>query len=236
MSLFAAAFAWLADPANWSGPAGIPVRVGQHLLITVVSVLIAAVIALPVGILIGHTRKGAGLVGALTGAARAIPTLGLLTLFGLALGIGITAPLLALVVLAIPSLLAGAYAGVQAIDPAIPQAARAIGMSTGQVIGGVEIPLALPVIIGGLRAATLQVVATATLAAYMSDLGLGRYLFLGLSSRDYAQMLGGALLVIGLAVILELILSAAQRAAARRTGPTGDASTSVSSRTQPATT
>ncbi|MFV0452982.1 MAG: ABC transporter permease [Propioniciclava sp.] len=223
MNLFAEALAWLADPAHWDGASGVPARVGQHLLITLVTVLVAGAIALPTGILIGHTRRGAGVIGAITGAARAIPTLGLLTLFGLALGIGVQAPLLALIVLAIPSLLAGAYAGVQAIDPSVPQAARAIGMNPGQVIAQVELPLALPVLLGGVRAATLQVVATATLAAYTSDLGLGRLLFLGLNSRDYAQMLAGALLVIALAIVLELVLSAAQRAASRRVAPTTDA-------------
>ncbi|MFV0252495.1 MAG: ABC transporter permease [Beutenbergiaceae bacterium] len=219
MTLFAEALAWLTDTANWVGGGGIPARMGQHLLISLATVVIAGAMALPAGILIGHTRTGAGMIGALTGAARAIPTLGLLTLFGLALGIGITAPLLALVVLAIPSLLAGAYAGVQAIDPAIPQAARAIGMSPRQVITAVELPLAMPVLIGGIRAATLQVVATATLAAYTADVGLGRFLFIGLKSRDYAQMLGGALLVIVLALGMELVLSAVQRSAARRAAP-----------------
>lgn len=219
MNLLGDALAWLADPSHWIGAAGIPARVGQHLLITLATVVIAGVLALPAGILIGHTRKGSGIIGAITGAARAIPTLGLLTLFGLALGIGVTAPLMALVVLAIPSLLAGAYAGVQAIDPSIPQAARAIGMNPRQIIGGVEIPLALPVLLGGVRASTLQVVATATLAAYTSDVGLGRLLFVGLNSRDYAQMLAGALLVIVLAIVLELVLSSAQRAAARHAAP-----------------
>lgn len=228
MTLFADALAWLADPAHWVGSSGIPARVGQHLLITLATVVIAGALALPAGILIGHTRRGAGVIGAITGAARAIPTLGLLTLFGLALGIGVTAPLLALVVLAIPSLLAGAYAGVQAIDPAIPQAARAVGMSPTQVIGQVEVPLALPVLLGGVRAATLQVVATATLAAYTSDLGLGRLLFIGLNSRDYAQMLAGALLVIALAIVLELVLSATQRAASHRIAPTNSTPSTTS--------
>ena len=129
------------------------------------------------------------------------------------------AALLALVLLAVPSLLAGAYAGVQSIDPAIASAARAVGMSGPQVIVGVELPLALPVMVGGLRAATLQVVATATLAAYTSDTGLGRYLFAGLKSRDYPQMLAGALLVIALALLLELVLAALQRLCARIADP-----------------
>lgn len=202
---------WLTDPTHWVGATGIPTRIGQHLAITVIVVLIAAVIALPTGVLIGHTRRGAGIVGAVTGAARAIPTLGLLTLLALVMGIGLKAPLIALVVLAIPSLLAGAYAGVQAIDRTTTSAAKATGMSPFQVITRVEIPLALPVIVGGLRAATLQVVATATLAAYTADFGLGRYLFAGLKSHDYPQMLAGALLVAVLALILEIVLAGCQR-------------------------
>lgn len=219
MNLFAEALAWLSEPANWSGPGGITARTGQHLAITALTILLAGLVAWPAGVLIGHTRRGAGIVGALTGAARAIPTLGLLTLFGLGLGIGLTAPLLALIVLAIPSLLAGTYAGIQAIDPAIPAAARAIGMSPAQVILTVEVPLAMPVIIGGLRSATLQVVATATLAAYTADIGLGRYLFAGLKSRDYTEMLGGALVVVALTLILEVALATCQFVARRIVDP-----------------
>ena len=220
MNLFAEALAWLADPTRWTGPAGIPTRLLEHVTVSAVAVLVAAVLALPAGILVGHTRKGSGLVGAMTGAARAIPTLGLLTLFGLALGIGLEAPVLALVVLAVPSLLAGAYAGVQAIDPVTSGAAKAIGMSPAQVILRVELPLASPTILGGLRVATLQVVATATLAAYTADVGLGRYLFAGLKSRDYPQMLAGAILVAALALLIELILGACQRLATRRLAAT----------------
>ncbi|MCD0445353.1 ABC transporter permease subunit [Glycomyces sp. A-F 0318] len=216
MSLLMDAGAWLGDPANWSGDNGVPTRTVQHLAITGAAVGIAAAVALPAGVLIGHTRRGAGLVGALSGAARAIPTLGLLTLFGLAYGIGLKASLAALVVLAVPSILAGAYAGVQAVDAATVSAARAVGMRPRQVLFGVELPLAAPVVVGGVRAAVLQVVATATLAAYIADYGLGRYLFAGLKSRDYAQMLAGALLVAALALLLELAFAAAQRYAATR--------------------
>lgn len=214
--MFTEAIAWLIDPANWTGSNSIPVRTAQHLAITLVTVLIAGIIALPAGVAVGHTGHGSGFVGALTGAGRAIPTLGLLTLVGLIGGLGITAPLTALVVLAIPSLLAGAYAGIQAVDPLISQGARAIGMSPAQVIFDVELPLASPTIVGGIRAATLQVVATATLAAYTSDVGLGRFLFTGLKTRDYPQMLGAAVLVVALALILELLLAAVQRAVTNR--------------------
>jgi osmoprotectant transport system permease protein len=188
----------------------------QHLGITLVAVLIAALIALPLGVVVGHVRRGTGFIGALTGAARAVPTLGLLTIVGLWIGIGITAPLVALVVLAIPSLLAGAYAGMQAVDPSIPEGAKAIGMSPLQVVFRVEIPLASPTIVGGIRAATLQVVATATLAAYTSDVGLGRFLFAGLKTRDYPMMLAAALLVVVVTVLLEVVLAAIQRAVTRR--------------------
>ncbi len=205
------AFAWIADAAHWGGANGIGRRTIEHLGITFLAVLIAAVMAIPAGILIGHTRKGAGAIGAFTGAFRALPTLGLLTLFGLVLGIGLGAPLLALVILAIPSLLAGAYSGIQSIDPTIPGAAKAIGMSPAQVITKVEIPLAVPVMVGGLRAAVLQVIATATLAAYTADVGLGRYLFAGMKTRDYPQMVASALLVTALAIILEIVLGLVQR-------------------------
>jgi osmoprotectant transport system permease protein len=140
----------------------------------------------------------------------------LLTIVGLWIGIGITAPLVALVVLAIPSLLAGAYAGMQAVDPSIPEGAKAIGMSPLQVVFRVEIPLASPTIVGGIRAATLQVVATATLAAYTSDVGLGRFLFAGLKTRDYPMMLAAALLVVAVTVLLEVVLATIQRAVTRR--------------------
>ncbi|WP_018117667.1 ABC transporter permease [Corynebacterium mastitidis] len=216
MNFLLDALTWLADPAQWNAASGIPARLTQHVALTVAAVALACAAALPLGMALGHTGRWAGLVGAITGAARAIPTLGLITVFGLALGIGYAAPLWALVVLAVPSILAGAYSGVQAIDRDVLAASRALGMSTRQLVLRVELPLALPLIIGGLRAATLQVVSTATLAAYVSDYGLGRYLFTGLKTRDYTQMLGGALLVIAVALLFEALLAAAQRLARTR--------------------
>lgn len=220
MNLFGEALAWLVDPAHWSGSGSIPIRTAEHLGLTAVALLGAALLALPAGAAIGHARRGAALVGGIVGAARALPTLGLLTLLALALGIGIEAPLIALIILAIPSLFAGAYSGVQAIDPAVPDAAAAIGMTPWQVLMQAELPLALPVILGGVRAATLQIVSTATLAAYVADVGLGRYLFAGLKTRDYPQMLAGALLVVALTLAIDLLLGAMQRVASRRTNHT----------------
>ncbi len=213
MNLLHEAFLWLSNPSNWGGQAGIFWRIWQHLAITAASIALASLLALPVGILLAHLKKATALVPALTGAARAVPTLGLLTIFALVFGIGYQAPLLALTVLAIPSILAGAYAGVNAVAADVVNAATAVGMRPAQVIFRVELPLSLPLIVGGLRAATLQVVATATLAAYTADIGLGRYLFAGLKSRDYAEMLGAALLVSLLALTLEIVFEVFERGA-----------------------
>lgn len=218
MNLIADAWAWLTDPASWSD-GGIPERIAQHLAVTLVVVALAAIIALPTGIVVGHRRRGSGWVVATSGAARAIPTLGVLTLFALWLGIGLVAPVLALVLLAIPPLIAGAYSGVVSIDHSIPEAARAIGMSETQIVGTVEMPLASRTIVGGLRSATLQVVATATLAAYTSDTGLGRYIIGGLKSRDYAEMIGGSILVVALALALDGVFVLSLRSLVFRRNP-----------------
>jgi osmoprotectant transport system permease protein len=211
MNLFADAIAWILDPANYTGLNAIPLRLGQHLFFTVVTLLVASAIAVPVGYLIGHTGRGRGLAVSTSGGLRAIPTLGLLTLVALWIGIGVGAPYVALTVLAIPPILAGAYTGFEAIDRRTVDAARAVGMSELQIVRKVEVPLGLPLLIGGLRSATLQVIATATLAAYVADIGLGRYLFTGLKTRDYAEMLGGSILVILLALVLEGIFALIQR-------------------------
>jgi osmoprotectant transport system permease protein len=214
MNYFAQATAWIAD--NLYGPNGVLARTWEHLWYTVLAVVLASLVAIPLGYLVGHTRRGRGLVVASSGAARALPTLGVITLFALVFGIGLLAPMLALVLLAIPSVLAGAYAGVEAIDPRTVDAARAMGMSEWQILARVEMPLGLPLLLGGLRSATLQVVATATLAAYVGAGGLGRFLFLGLKTQDYPQMLASALLVVALALIMEGAFEIAERVAARR--------------------
>lgn len=203
------AFQWIGDSSQWVGPSGILARTGEHLVYTLLTLLVAAAIAVPLGWWVGHTGRGRGLTVALSGAARALPTLGLVTLMGLLLGIGLVAPVTAFVVLAIPSVLAGAYAGFEAIDRGVVNAARAQGFTEAQILWRIEVPLGLPLLIGGLRAAALQVVATATLAAYVGAGGLGRYLFLGLKTQDYAMMLGSSLLVVALAILLELAFSAA---------------------------
>ena len=203
MNLLADAVAWLTDPANWSGAGSIPQRMVEHLWISAIVLVISAEIALPLGGLVGHTGRGREPAVMVSGGLRALPTLGVLTLFALWLGIGLQAPIIALVILAIPPLLAGAYAGFESVDRRTIDAARAMGMREDQIVGKVELPLSMPIVVGGIRSATLQIIATATLAAYVSDFGLGRFIFAGLKTRDYGEMLGGSILVIVLALVVD---------------------------------
>lgn len=219
MNLFFDAWAWLSQSSSWSGEGGIGARLLEHAVFSLAIVVAACVVALPVGIAAGHLRRGANVVVWLSSSARAVPTLGLLTLVGLFVGIGYAAPFAALLVLALPSILAGAYSGVEAVDHDAVDAARANGMTEWQVVRQVELPLALPVILGGVRAGVLQVIATATLAAYTADLGLGRFIFTGIKSRDYAMALGGALIVMALALIVDLALAQWQRRLRHRGHP-----------------
>lgn len=213
MNLLARALAWIADPAHQTGPDGIWARLGEHLAYSAFGVLAAAVVAIPLGAWVGHTGRGRGLAVGLSGAARALPTLGLVTLLGLWLGIGLLAPMIAFVALAVPSVLAGTYAGIGSADRAAVDGARATGMTEWQILTRVELPLGLPLLVGGVRSAFLQVVATATLAAYVGAGGLGRYLFLGLRTRDYSQMLAASLLVVALALAADVAFAALQRLA-----------------------
>lgn len=211
MNLFLDGIGWILDPANWTGPGSIPIRIAQHIAISAIVLVVAAAIALPLGGLVGHTGRGKDLAVMVSGGLRALPTLGVLTLFGIWIGIGLSAPIIALVILAIPPLLAGAYAGFEAVDRRTIDAARAMGMREDQIVGKVELPLGMPILVGGIRSATLQIVATATLAAYVADFGLGRFIFEGLKTRDYAEMLGGSILVIILALVIDGCFAITQR-------------------------
>ena len=206
MSIFLEALSWLTTPANWLGGSGILTRSAEHLGLTLLIVVLAALIALPLGTVIGHTGRGRWLVSA-TGAARAIPTLGVLTLAGLWLGIGLAAPTLALLVLAVPPLLSATYSGIASTPRTTVDAARAIGLTEPQILAQVEFPHAAGLIAAGVRSATLQVIATTTLAAYTANYGLGRFLYAGLKTRDYAQMIGGAIVVVALALATDALLA-----------------------------
>ena len=207
MSIFTGAWDFIVDPGNWSGDTGIGTRILQHLWYSVLAVALSAVIAVPIGLLIGHLRRGEIVVVSLVNALRSLPTLGLLTFLVLLMGLGVMPPILALVILGIPPLLAGTYAGIASVDRGVVEAARAMGMTELQVLFRVEIPNALPLILGGLRNATLQVIATATVAAYVNLGGLGRYIFDGLALYKYDRVVVGAILVAVVALVVDGLLA-----------------------------
>ncbi len=207
MSFLQQAMDFIFTAANWAGPAGLTARIVEHLQYTVVAVVASAVIAIPIGLIIGHTGRGTFLVVTGVNALRALPTLGVLLLGVLLWGLGLVPPTVALMLLGIPPLLAGTYAGIANVDPAVVDAARSMGMTERRVLFGVEVPNALPLILGGLRTATLQIVATATVAAYASLGGLGRYLIDGIKVRQFHIALVGALMVTALALILDAALA-----------------------------
>lgn len=216
MNLIVEAFAWIADPAHWAGTEGIPTRIAQHLGISLLVLVIASAIAIPLGYVIGHTGRGKGIAVPVAGGLRALPTLGVLVLAAMSLGLGLGAPLIALVILAIPSILAGAYSGLEAVDRRTVDAARSVGMTEWQILSKVEIPLGLPLLLGGLRVAALQIIATATLADYIGAGGLGRYIFQGVKAGDYPQMLAGSIIVIALTLLSEVLFAVLQRVAVPR--------------------
>ena len=212
-------FGYLQDGANWVGQGKILSLLGEHLGYTAAAVAIAAVIAIPLGILIGHTGRGSFLVIGLSNGMRAIPSLGLLFLAVMLLGTGAVNIVVVLAILALPAFLTATSAGVAGADPEAVHAARALGMTEGQVVTKVEWPLALPLVLSGVRSATLQVVATATIAAFTSGGGLGRLLTSGQAQNDYPQMFAGALLVAALAILLDLLLGGIGWLVARRARP-----------------
>ncbi len=228
MNLFVEAFAWIFAPAQWTGTYALPKLLGEHLALTAISVLIAAAIAIPIGWLIGHTGRGREVAVAVSGAARAIPSFGLMVLLVLLLGVLRIpeAAIITFVLLAIPSLLAGAYTGLEAIDRRTLDAAKAMGMTGWQVFWKVEVPLGLPLLVGGIRSALLQVIATVTIAAYVNLGGLGWPIIQGIPLRRFDQVLAGAIIVAVLALIVDLLLATAQRAAVpaglRGGGPRAD--------------
>lgn len=225
MSIASETVEWFTTSANWSGDYGVPNRLVEHIQYTAITVVIASVIAIPIGLLIGHTGRLRGFAVVSSGALRALPTLGVVTYLGLFTGVDLTATIVALVVLAIPPLLAGAYSGLESVDRQTIDAARAMGMTEWQILRQVEVPLGLPLIVGGIRSATLQVVATATVAAYVGTGGLGRFLIDGLAVRDTPQVIAGSIVVIALALVLDAIFATLQRLASK--GPSELQSTRI---------
>ncbi|MFS0245543.1 ABC transporter permease [Corynebacterium striatum] len=222
MNFLLEAFSFIADGANWSGANGLGQRLLAHLGYTLAAVTIAAVVALPLGVLMGHMRRGVNGVVAVSGALRALPSLGLLTWLTLEFSFGVRMPVIpaivTLVILAIPPMLAGTVTGVTAIPRGVVDSARAAGFSESDIVRQVELPLAAPSIVGGIRSAAVQVLATTTIVAYIGLSGLGRYLIDGLALRDYLQMLVGALMVALLAFAVDGVLALCQRLLRPNTG------------------
>jgi osmoprotectant transport system permease protein len=218
MTIIDAIRTWFSDPANWAGPNGIPVRFLQHVGISGVSLLIAAAIALPAGLWIGHTRRGVRLAINLANLGRAVPSLALI---GLAVpitsmidpqsGFKVYPTLVAMIVLAIPPILVNTYAGIEQVDRELVESARGMGLRDRQILWNVEIPIALPVIVGGLRSAAVQVVATATLGAIYGLGALGGFIVEGVAQNDDGKLFGGVILVAVLALAAEGLLALAQR-------------------------
>lgn len=201
--------AWLLDPANWTGGEGVLHQAWLHLLYCVFAVCAAAVVALPLGLYIGHTGRGSVFVVGFGNAMRALPTLGLVT--GLAILFQGGASLAALVVLAVPALLSGAYAGVSGVPTEMVDAAKGMGMTPAQRLWQVEVPNALPLLMGGVRNAMLQVMATTAVAAYVGLGGLGQLLIEGQTIGRYDQMASAAILIALLAVLVDLALGGVTR-------------------------
>ena len=210
MTVINEVFTWLTDPAQWSGPDGIPVRTLQHLYYSLLATALAAAIALPIGIFIGHTGRGALVAVNLTNLGRAIPSLGIIILAFTLVGFGLVPVLVALVALAVPPIVTNSYARVRSVDRDVRDAAEGMGMQGRQVLWQVELPMATPLIMAGVRTSAVQVVATATLAAFVGLGGLGRYLIDGLAQRDLPQVVGGAILVAVLSLLTELALGRVQ--------------------------
>jgi osmoprotectant transport system permease protein len=205
VNAFGDAVVYLNDPFNWNRRGGILELLVEHLGISAVAVLAAMVVALPVGIALGTTGRGGGSIVVLSNVSRAVPTLALLTLFAVSpIGFGNRATAIALAVFAIPPILTNTYVGFRGVDADIREAARGMGMSRGQVVARVDLPLALPLVMTGIRTAAVQVVATTGLAALVGGGGLGRLVNLGFGQQDYGLMIAGALLIAVLALLTEL--------------------------------
>ncbi len=215
-------FSWLTDSSHWTDTAldtGILTQLLAHVRFSLIALAIASVIALPLGLFIGHTRRATSLVAA-ANALRSLPSVGLLVLLTVMIAphfqgrtdTGYVIPTeIVLVLLAIPPILSNTYAGVDNVSPAVTDAAKGMGMSGRQVLFRVELPCSLPLIFSGIRSATLQVIATATIASFVPLGGLGRFIYDGLQQQDYPQMIGGGVLVAVLALTADLLLALIQR-------------------------
>lgn len=204
---------WFGAGENWAGSDGAVHRILQHLALTGISLLIAAAIAVPVGVWLGHIGRGGGLAGNVSNVARAVPTFAVLVLLAVGpLGLGNRSVVVSLVLFALAPLLTNSFVGVDGVDRDVRESAKAMGMTGWQVLLRTELPLAVPLLMTGIRIATVQVVATATIAALIGGGGLGRLVVDGFTTQDDGMLLAGAVLVGALALLLDGLLALAQRA------------------------
>ncbi|MFI6460323.1 ABC transporter permease [Streptomyces sp. NPDC050538] len=192
---------FFSDSSHWHGYDGIPTRLVEHIRYSLIALAIASAIGLPIGLLTGHTGRGGNTLSLIATAARALPSFGLLVLMFVLIGFGLVPVMIPLVVLAVPPILVTTYEAMRSVDPSPVDAARGMGMNEANVLFQVELPVALPLILSGLRSAAIQIVSTATIAAYVSLGGLGRYIIDGLYQKNYEKVVGGATLVAGMALI-----------------------------------
>ncbi|MER7921942.1 MULTISPECIES: ABC transporter permease [unclassified Streptomyces] len=192
---------FFSDSSHWHGYDGIPTRLREHVQYSLTALAIAAAIGLPVGLVTGHTGRGGNTLALIATAARALPSFGLLVLMFVLIGFGLVPVMIPLVVLAVPPILVTTYEAMRSVDPSPVDAARGMGMNEANILLQVELPVALPLILSGLRSAAIQIVSTATIAAYVSLGGLGRYIIDGLYQKNYEKVVGGATLVAGMALV-----------------------------------
>ena len=217
MSLLGDVARWFADPEHWQGPHGIPVRILEHLELSGLAVAVTLAIAAPIALYLGHTGRGGFIAINVANIGRALPSLallafGLVIAIALGLGLGFWPTMLMLVPLAIPPIMTNMYVAVREVDPDIVDAARGMGMSEGDILRRIEIPLGLPLMLAGIRTAAVNVVATATLGALVAGGALGRFIVDGLALREFDQLFAGAVLVALLAIVTEITFSALERA------------------------
>ncbi|WBO63129.1 ABC transporter permease [Streptomyces camelliae] len=211
MNVLNFAHAFLSDSAHWHGYDGIPTRFAEHVKYSLEALLLAALIGLPVGLVTGHYGRGGNALAMIATAGRALPSFGLLILMVIWLGFGLMPVMVPLVVLAVPPILVTTYEAIRSVDPSPVDAARGMGMPEARVLFQVEVPVALPLVLSGLRTAAIQIISTATIAAYPGFGGLGRYIIDGLAQKSYEKVIGGASLVAGLALVTLVVFWAASR-------------------------
>src|SRR3979490_2924928 len=211
MSTITNVIRWFLDPAHWTGSDGIPIRLVQHIQLSAECVFIGALIALPIGILLGHYGRFGNLAINVSNVGRAVPSFGILVIAFPVFGLGDLPIVIALTALAVPPMVTNSYVALREVDPDIKDAARGMGYRELAQLLRIELPLAVPLIMAGVRTSAVQVVATATLAALIAGGGLGRYIVDGLARSDNPRTAAGALLVAAPPLATELLLAGLQR-------------------------